>query len=93
MPENLNIFLLMGQSNMSGRGKLEGVQELTHPDIYMYRDDQWQAAREPLHDDKPEIAGACLGMSFAMSVVEEIGPVGLVPCAVGGSPLRRWMGS
>jgi len=90
--EPLNIFLLMGQSNMSGRGKIAEVPELQHPDIYMWRDRQWIPAREPLHVDKPEIAGIGLGMSFAVEIANQgFAPVGLVPCAVGGSPLRRWM--
>jgi lysophospholipase L1-like esterase len=48
---------------------------------------------EPLHTDKPKIAGIGLAMSFAVDVMESGGlaPVGLVPCAVGGTPLSRWM--
>ncbi len=42
----LNIFVLMGQSNMSGRGDLSEVPILRHPDVFMWRDGQWMTARE-----------------------------------------------
>ena len=89
----LNIFILMGQSNMSGRGDLSEVPALRHPDVFMWRDGQWMTAEEPLHSDKPQMVGAGLGMSFAIEIMKRTGlsPIGLVPCAVGGSPLRRWM--
>jgi hypothetical protein len=83
----------MGQSNMSGRGRAAEVPELEHPDILMWRDERWTVAKEPLHTDKPERCGIGLGMSFAVELVRKtnLTPIGLVPCAVGGSPLRRWM--
>ena len=93
MPEgDLNIFLLMGQSNMAGRGELEEVEPIEHHDILMFRNGRWIQAREPLHNDKC-IAGVGPGMSFAMSLVDEYEPcrVGLIPCAVGGTPLSRWV--
>lgn len=87
-----SLFLLIGQSNMAGRGKLTEVPELEDPRVFMFRDGKWLPAKEPLHRDKPE-AGIGLGMSFALKVIETGGAtsVGLVPCAVGGSPLSRWM--
>jgi hypothetical protein len=44
-----------------------------------------------LHFDKP-IAGAGIGMSFAreMADADPTITVGLIPCAVGGTPLQRW---
>jgi hypothetical protein len=47
---------------------------------------------EPLHTDKPSIAGAGLGMSFARALADADPAVtiGLIPCAVGGTPLSRW---
>lgn len=88
-----DIYLLLGQSNMAGRGKLgdeapvpcERIEKLDGSDT-------WVAAIEPLHFDKP-VAGAGLGMSFAriMADRDRDVTVGLVPCAVGGSPLDKWM--
>ena len=93
MVNRLNIFLLIGQSNMAGRGRLGEVPVLTHPQAFLFRKGGWIPAAEPLHTDKPEIAGVGLGMSFAVELIEGAGiaPIGLVPCAVGGTPLRRWM--
>ncbi len=89
----MKIFLLVGQSNMAGRGLLADVQPIRNARIRMFRGDQWLSAEEPLHDDKPDIAGVGLGMSFALDMLglfpEE--DIGLIPCAVGGTPLSRWL--
>ena len=89
--KDLSIFLLMGQSNMSGRGILTEVEPVEDPRVLMFREDCWSAAEEPLHDDKPT-AGVGLGMTFALGLLEDrpSARIGLVPCAVGGSPLELW---
>ncbi len=89
----MNIFLLIGQSNMAGRGKLAEVPALRHPQVFCFRNGKWCEAIEPLHPGAPEGIGVGLAMSFALRLVNEPGmpPVGLVPCAVGGTPLSRWM--
>ena len=93
MTDTLKMFLLIGQSNMAGRGRIDEVSKLVHPDVSMFRAGRWIPAEEPIHTDKPEIAGIGLGMSFAVSLIREAGmaPVGLIPCAVGGTPLDRWI--
>jgi hypothetical protein len=93
MTDELKVFLPIGQSNMAGRGRLDEVPELVSPQVFMFRAGRWLPAVEPLHTDKPQIAGVGLGMSFALELTEKAGivPVGLVPCAVGGTPLSRWM--
>lgn len=93
MENQLNIFLLIGQSNMAGRGRINEVPAILNPHVSMFREGRWITAEEPLHTDKPEIAGVGLGMSFAVELVDRLhlAPVGLVPCAVGGTPLSRWM--
>lgn len=85
------IFLLIGQSNMAGRGLCTDVPALSNPRIFMWRDDAWQKAEEPLHRDKAA-AGIGLAMSFAHDLVDDPGfaEIGLLPCAVGGTPLQRW---
>jgi hypothetical protein len=89
--KDLSIFLLMGQSNMAGRGQLGEVEPVEDPRVLMFREGGWSVAREPLHDDKPT-AGVGLGMTFALGLLEEwpSARIGLVPCAVGGSPLELW---
>lgn len=87
----INSFLLIGQSNMAGRGALHEVEPIAHPDILMFRSNSWRTAKEPLHTDRPDIAGVGLGMSFAESLHRRYYiPVGLIPCAYGGSALSEW---
>ncbi len=88
----MDIFLLMGQSNMAGRGLLEDVEPIRHERIRVYQDGRWALAEEPLHHDRPT-AGIGLAMSFARTVLDA-NPgtdIGLVPRAVGSTPLERWM--
>lgn len=77
---------------MAGRGRLDEVAAMRHPHIHMFRDGSWQDAAEPLHRDKPS-AGVGLAMSFAHTMIERYPSmqVGLIPAAVGGTPLSRWM--
>ena len=91
--DEFSVFLLIGQSNMAGRGRLSDVSALQHAQVSMFREGRWVTAEEPLHTDKPEIAGVGLGMSFAMELVAGAGlaPIGLIPCAVGGTSLSQWM--
>src|SRR4051812_22254570 len=91
-PDKLRLFLLIGQSNMAGRGKL-GVEDVTtNPRIFMLKKDlTWALAKDPLHFDSPR-AGVGLGSEFAR-VVLKANPkakIGLIPCAVGGSSLASW---
>jgi len=91
-PDRLHLFILAGQSNMAGRGILSDPPE-PDPDILMLtRDSTWAVARDPVHFDKPEGAGVGPGLSFARSLHERHPEwkIGLVPTAVGGSPLAQW---
>lgn len=88
-----NLFLLIGQSNMAGRGDISAVPPLDHSQIDMFRDGVFVPATEPLHTDKPAIAGIGLGMSFAASLLKAYPDawIGLLPCAFGGTRLDQWM--
>jgi hypothetical protein len=90
--EKFHLFLLVGQSNMAGRGKVEGQDKTPHPRVLMLsKAGEWTPAVDPLHFDKP-IAGVGLGKTFA-TIVADANPdivVGLIPCAVGGSPIDSW---
>lgn len=88
------IFLLMGQSNMAGRGKLsdEFVQK-KHPRVKVLTAGMtWKVAQHPLHFDKPKSAGVGPGLSFGQVLAEAYphDTIALVPCAVGGTPISRW---
>ena len=89
-----DIYLLVGQSNMAGRGNLGGIVPVIPSDRIekLDKNDRWTEATEPLHFDKPSV-GAGLGMSFARIIADRdrAATIGLVPCAVGGSALNEWM--
>ena len=46
--KQLHVFLLAGQSNMAGRGDINTVEKLRHPDILVFKNDKWVEAEEPL---------------------------------------------
>jgi hypothetical protein len=91
--DKLHVYLLMGQSNMAGRGQVDPQQTSPHPRVLkLDQSDAWTAATDPLHFDKPAIAGVGPGSGFgpALAEADESVVIGLVPCAVGGTPLSRW---
>eukprot|EP00439_Symbiodinium_sp_Y106_P080780 s845_g19.t1 len=89
----VHMFLLAGQSNMSGRGELpEFPEEKDERLLVLGSDGTWKTAQHPLHYDKPEKAGVGPGLAFARGVVDFLpAPVGLLPCAFGGSEIQRWL--
>ncbi|MBC2604380.1 sialate O-acetylesterase [Puniceicoccus vermicola] len=93
IPSEMQLFLLVGQSNMAGRGKVTPEDRIPDPQIFVLdKNDDWVNEGEPIHFDK-SFAGVGLGFTFAKQVAEENPKtsVGLIPCAVGGTPIRRWM--
>lgn len=87
----LSLFLLVGQSNMAGRGRVGAVPP--DPRILAWsREDAWVPARDPLHWDKPE-AGVGPGLAFAtaMAAADPTARLGLIPAAVGGTSITRWL--
>jgi hypothetical protein len=88
----LHLFLLIGQSNMAGRGRINAAENTTNPHIWMLdRNEQWVLAKDPLHFDM-ENSGVGLGMTFAKTILDKNPKIhiGLIPCAVGGTPIRLW---
>ncbi len=92
-PANMQIFLLIGQSNMAGRGAGEPSDQIPHPRVFMLTKElAWVPAVDPMHFDKPERIGTGLGKTFG-AVLAEADPatvIGLVPAAFGGSALEEW---
>ena len=92
VPNDMQLFLLIGQSNMAGRGKVEPQDTVTSSRIFMLtKEKQWTLAKDPVHFDKP-VAGVGLCSEFARLLVKEDATitVGLIPCAVGGTSLDQW---
>ena len=90
--DNFHLFLLVGQSNMAGRGVLEAQDQEINPRVLMLsKEGRWVPAVDPMHFDKPA-AGVGLGKTFGQ-IIAKANPevtIGLIPCAVGGSPIDTW---
>lgn len=92
LPTEMDLYLLIGQSNMAGRGTVAQQDRTPHPRVFkLNRQDEWVPAVEPLHFDKP-FAGVGPGLSFGkvMARANSNVAIGLIPCATGGSPIRVW---
>lgn len=84
-------FLMLGQSNMAGRGFIHEVSPIYNERIKMLRNGTWQMMTEPINYDRP-VSGIGLAASFADAWCQknEEDTVGLIPCAEGGSSLDDW---
>lgn len=89
---DIHSFLLVGQSNMAGRGDLTKENAITAPDCFMLRMGRWQEMSEPINVDRAVVEGAVprsganLAASFAAQLQKETGAkIGLIPCADGGT--------
>jgi hypothetical protein len=88
---SFHIYLLMGQSNMVGRDTNTLKSQMDNPRVLALNGDgQWVVAREPMH-----VGGTGIGpgIPFALEMLKANPKIiiGLVPCAVGGTPLSRWV--
>jgi hypothetical protein len=69
--EKFHLYLLIGQSNMAGRGKIEPEFAVSNERILKFtKENTWALAVEPLHFDKT-VAGTGLGMSFARAMFRQ----------------------
>ena len=90
---SFHLYLLVGQSNMAGRGTVEAMDLAIHPRVLcLDKNGRWVVALDPLHTDKPTVAGVGLGTTFGkvMAEADPTAVIGLVPCAVGGTTLAQW---
>ena len=56
--QGIRSFLLVGQSNMAGRGDLTPENTITAPDCFMLRMGRWQPMSEPINVDRAVAEGA-----------------------------------
>lgn len=83
-------FLLIGQSNMSGRGLLTAENRIADARIVRLVNGRWQPMWEPLSADRP-FAGASLAPAFAAEYLRHTSErVGLIPASDGGSSIDEW---
>jgi len=92
-PAVTHVFLLIGQSNMAGRGPVGAEDRTPDPRVFaLGQDRQWRPAIDPLAFDKPALVGVGPGLAFGKAVARAHPDwiVGLVPAPFGGSSLDEW---
>ncbi|MEM9164176.1 MAG: sialate O-acetylesterase [Cyanobacteria bacterium P01_F01_bin.4] len=96
----LHLFVLAGQSNMSGLAELPANQKI-HPQIFTFGNDyHWQPAQEPIDSPIGQVdsvsldpgAGFGPSLAFAKAMLADNPDlaIGLIPCANGGSTILHW---
>jgi len=87
------LYLLVGQSNMAGRGKITPEDLETNPRVYALGvDGQWVLGKAPLHHDiKTRGVGPGLTFGKAMAKAHPDVTIGLIPAAVGGTIIEWWL--
>ena len=95
-----DVFVIAGQSNAAGRAKTP-VEDPPELGVHLLRDSgRWDLATNPLGETTGSVhlghyenhnPGQTPWLHFAKLLKRELGyPIGLVMCAMGGSPLRWW---
>ena len=95
-----DVYVIAGQSNAAGRAK-GPVEDAPDLNVRVLRPDgRWDLATHPLGETTGAVhtgnyenhnPGHSPWLHFAKRLSRELGvPVGLVPCAYGGAPLRWW---
>lgn len=84
-------FLMIGQSNMAGRGFAKDVAPIFDEHIKVLRNGRWHTMTEPINYDRPS-SGVSLAASFAAAwrLLHATEDIGLIPCADGGTDLNDW---
>lgn len=89
-------FLMIGQSNMAGRGHFGEVEPIDNALCYMLRMGRWQKMSEPINPDRDVFcsefhSGIGLCASFADRYAKHFHQkIGLIPCADGGTTILQW---
>lgn len=87
----IHSFLLIGQSNMAGRGFVEEAIDVDKSHIKVLRNGRWQNMYRPVNPDR-RTSGVNLAESFAERYANKHGvDVGLIPCADGGTRIAQWV--
>lgn len=94
--EKIVSFLMVGQSNMAGRGDFGEVEPIENEYCHMLRMGRWQKMREPVNTDRYIFgdsyhSGIGPAPEFARCYAEHFHRhVGLIPCADGGTHINQW---
>ena len=88
----LDLYLLIGQSNMAERGEVEQQDRTPHLRVLtLNKENEWIPAIDPIQFDK-SVAGVGPGRTFGLMMTYHMpsARIGLIPCAVGGTSIRKW---
>lgn len=86
----IHSFLLIGQSNMAGRGFLHEAPEINTERIKILKNGRWHPMFRPINPDR-SFSGFNLAESFAEAYAAKYQvDVGLICCADGGTKLSQW---
>lgn len=86
----IHSFLLIGQSNMAGRGFIEEAIPVDDTHIKILRNGRWVKMFRPVNPDR-KMSGVSLAESFAEKYAKKYGvDVGLICCADGGTRIEQW---
>jgi hypothetical protein len=93
--ENVWVFILAGQSNMAGRGKVEPIDTIPDSRIFtINKEQELILAKEPIHFYEPTMTGLDCGLSFGKELLKKIPDsisLLIIPTAVGGSSIDQWI--
>ena len=83
-------ILILGQSNMAGRGYRTEVEPIHNDKLFVLRNGRWLKMYVPVNPDRAN-SGISLSESFAdLYAKDHDVDVGIIPCAEGGSCLAQW---
>ena len=83
-------ILLIGQSNMGGRGFVNEVEPIHNDKLFVLRNGRWRAMYVPVNPDRVT-SGLNLSESFAdLYSKDHDAEVGIIPCADGGTSIDQW---
>ena len=94
--DDLHSFLMIGQSNMAGRGALSDVPPIENFRCYMLRNGRFLKMSEPINPDRAIFGkGFTSGIGPAPSFADELSKykkcrVGIIPAADGGTSINEW---
>ncbi len=97
----LSLFILAGQSNMSGRGEMPVKPQQINPRIFVFGNDyRWHYGIEPIDAFQGQVdtvsrdgnARYSLATSFAERLLEKDSTliIGFIPCARGATSIEKW---
>lgn len=86
----IHSILIIGQSNMAGRGNIDEVEPICNEKIKVLKNGRWQDMFVPVNFDR-SFAGINLVESFAdLYSKDHDAEVGIIPCADGGTSIDQW---